>query len=161
MRGRVKRRCPAPKPGQSGCRGKTCAHLYALWLDQPRGEDGKRRQITRSGFETKEEAERALAKALTDVEDSTFTRPDASTVAMHLSTWLAGLDRKPATIEAYRRVVHLAPGTWHRRWAGCGCSTSRHRRSRRRTGRCRTTRAFRPPPCSWCTKCSARRFPTQ
>jgi len=100
MRGHVKRRCPAPKPGQPKCPGKTCAHPYAFWLDQPRGEDGKRRQTTRSGFKTKKEAERALAKALTDVEDGTFTRPDMTTVAMHLRTWVAGLDRKPATLEA-------------------------------------------------------------
>ncbi len=111
MRGHVTRRCPAPKPGQPRCPGKTCGHPYAFWLDQPRGEDGRRRQITRSGFATKKEAERALAKALTDVGDGTFTKPDATTVAMHLRTWLAGLDRKPATLEAYRRVVdaHLVP----------------------------------------------------
>ena len=111
MRGHVTRRCPAPEPGEPRCPGRTCAHPYAFWLDQPRGEDGKRRQTTRSGFRTKKEAERALAKALADVEDGTFTRPDMTTVAMHLRTWLAGLDRKPATLEAYRRVVesHLVP----------------------------------------------------
>ena len=111
MRGHVKRRCPAPKPGQPQCPGKTCAHPYAFWIDQPRSEDGKRRQITRSGFRTKKEAERALAKALTEVEDGSFTRPDTTTVAVHLRTWLAGLDRKPATLDAYRRVVdaHLVP----------------------------------------------------
>jgi integrase len=111
MRGHVKRRCPAPKPGQPKCPGKSCDHPYAYWLDQPRGEDGKRRQVTRSGFKTKKAAEAALAKALAGVDDGTFTRPDAMTVADHLRTWLAGLDRKPATLEAYRRVVerHLVP----------------------------------------------------
>ena len=111
MRGHVSRRCPAPKPGEPQCPGKTCGHPYAFWLDHPRGEDGKRRQTTRSGFKTKKEAERALAKALTDVDDGTFTRPDMTTVASYLGAWLAGLDRKPATLEAYRRVVdsHLVP----------------------------------------------------
>ena len=110
-RGHVTRRCPAPEPGEPRCPGKTCAHPYAFRLDQPRGEDGKRRQITRSGFTTKREAERASARALTDVDDGTLTRPDTTTVATHLRTWLAGLGRKPATLEAYRRVVesHLVP----------------------------------------------------
>jgi integrase len=111
MRGHVKRRCPAPKPGQPQCPGKTCAHPYAFWIDQPRSEAGKRRQTTRSGFKTRKEAERALAKALTAVDDGDFRRPDSTTVDMYLRTWLAGLDRKPATLEAYRRVVdsHLVP----------------------------------------------------
>lgn len=111
MRGHVKRRCPAPAPGQPKCSGKTCTHPYAYWLDLPRGEDGKRRQVTRSGFATKKEAAAALSKALAAVDDRTFTQPDAVTVGAYLVTWLDGLDRKPATMEAYRRVVqaHLVP----------------------------------------------------
>jgi integrase len=111
MRGHVKRRCPAPSPAQPKCSGRSCSHPYAYWLDLPRGEDGKRRQITKSGFATKKEASAALAKALAAVEDRTFTAPDTITVGGYLATWLDGLDRKPATLEAYRRVVerHLTP----------------------------------------------------
>jgi integrase len=111
VRGHVKRRCPAPKPGESMCSGRSCSHPYAYWLDLPRAEDGKRRQLTKSGFPTKKEASAALAKALAAVEDRTFTAPDTITVGTYLAAWLDGLDRKPATLEAYRRVVerHLTP----------------------------------------------------
>jgi integrase len=111
MRGHVKRRCPAPKAGEPACSGRSCSHPYAYWLDLPRAEDGKRRQLTKSGFATKKEASAALAKALAAVEDRTFTAPDTITVGAYLAAWLDGLDRKPATLEAYRRVVerHLTP----------------------------------------------------
>lgn len=105
MRGHVKRRCPAPEPGQPKCTGKSCSHPYAYWLDLPRGADGKRRQQSRSGFGTKREAQTALSEALAKTNAGTFTEPSAITVAGYLATWLAGLDRKPATLEAYRRVV--------------------------------------------------------
>jgi integrase len=111
MRGHVKRRCPAPAPGQPKCAGKSCSHPYAFWLDLPLGEDGRRRQVTKSGFATKKEASAALSKALAAVGDRTFTAPDTITVSAYLATWLDGLDRKPATLEAYRRIVerHLTP----------------------------------------------------
>jgi integrase len=111
MRGHVKRRCPSPPPGQPKCSGRSCSHPYAYWLDLPRAEDGKRQQVTKSGFSTKKEASAALAKALAAVEDRTFTAPDTITVGTYLAAWLDGLDRKPATLEAYRRVVerHLTP----------------------------------------------------
>jgi integrase len=111
VRGHVKRRCPSPAPGETPCPGRSCSHPYAYWLDLPRGEEGKRRQVTKSGFATKKEAAAALAKALAAVEDRTFTQPDAVTVGAYLATWLDGLDRKPATLEAYRRVIerHLTP----------------------------------------------------
>jgi integrase len=111
MRGHVKRRCPAPKPGEAKCPGRSCAHPYAFWLDLPRGEDGKRRQLTRSGFATKKDAHAALAEEMAKVSAGTFTSPDKTTLSAYLPDWLAGLDRKPATIEAYTRVVerHLVP----------------------------------------------------
>jgi integrase len=104
----VKKRCP--KPLQPGC-PKSCEHSWAYWLDLPRGEDGRRRQTTKGGFPTKKEAAAALAKALTDADRGTFTEPSSLTVKAYLTTWLAGIDRKPATLEAYKRVVerHLIP----------------------------------------------------
>ena len=104
MRGHIKRRCPKPVQGQPKC-SSSCGHPYAFWLDLPRGEDGKRRQTSRSGFATKREAQAALTEAMAQVNSRTFTEPDTVTVAAYLATWLNGLDRKPATMEAYRRVV--------------------------------------------------------
>lgn len=110
MRGHVKRRCPKPADGQPGC-GRDCGHTYAFWLDLPRGDDGKRRQINRGGFATKREAQAALAKAQTELDEKRFTTPDKVLVSAYLTEWLAGIDRKPSTLEAYKRCVtaHLVP----------------------------------------------------
>lgn len=104
MRGHVKKRCPKRAEGQPKC-SSSCGHTYAYWLDLPRGEDGKRRQATCGGFATKREASAALAEAISQVNARTFTEPHAVTLGAYLATWLDGLDRKPATLEAYRRVV--------------------------------------------------------
>lgn len=110
MSGHVKQRCPKPAPGQSVC-GKGCGHTWAYWLDLPRSEDGRRRQVSKGGFRTKAEAKAALARATVEADSGTFTEPSSLTVAAYLGTWVAGIDRKPATMEAYRRVVkaHLVP----------------------------------------------------
>jgi integrase len=110
MRGHVKKRCPKPAPGEAAC-GKSCGHAWAYWLDLPRGEDGRRRQANKGGFASKKEAAAALSQALTEADRGTFTEPSTLTLGVYLGTWLAGLDRKPATMEAYRRVVtrHLVP----------------------------------------------------
>ncbi len=110
MKGHVKRRCPKPSPGQRPC-GAKCGHRWAYWLDLPRAEDGRRQQETRSGFPTKAEAQAALAEAQVKAARGERVAPDRQTLGAYLPTWLDGLDRKPATMEAYRRIVtaHLVP----------------------------------------------------
>jgi len=110
MTGHVKRRCPKPVEGQSSC-GKSCGHSWAYWLDLPRREDGRRRQVTKGGFSTRREAQSAMAVKVTEVDRGEHVDVVHDTVAAYLQAWVAGLDRKPATLEAYRRVVtaHLVP----------------------------------------------------
>ncbi len=117
MRGHVKRRCPSPKVGRQRCSGNNCGHPWAFWIDLPRREDGRRRQTSRGGFATKREAQTALTALLASVNERTFTEPHTITVGAYLTTWIDGLDRKPATIEAYRRAVlrHLVPALGHGR----------------------------------------------
>jgi integrase len=104
MSGHVKKRCPKPAAAEAGC-GKSCGHAWAYWLDLPRGEDGRRRQTSKGGYPTKKAAETALAKAMTEADSGTFTEPSALTLGAYLDAWVDGIDRKPATMEAYRRVI--------------------------------------------------------
>ncbi len=107
----VKKRCPRPAPGQPGCVPK-CGHRWSYVLELARADDGRRRQEMKSGFATKKDAEAALAEARVRANRGEHVAPDRQTVAAYLPTWLDGLSRKPATMEAYRRVVerHLIPG---------------------------------------------------
>ncbi len=75
---------------------------------------GERRQVRRSGFKTKAEAQRALTEVLSTLDHGTFVAPDAMTVADYLTGWVATLGaagRRPSTIESYARNVrvHIAP----------------------------------------------------
>jgi integrase len=107
----VKRRCPKPAPGQAPC-GPKCGHRWSYVLELPRGEDGRRRQEMKSGFASRKEAVAALEEARVQQRSGERVASDRQTLAAYLPTWLDGLDRKPATMEAYRRVVdaHLIPG---------------------------------------------------
>lgn len=108
MPGHVRRRCPKPAPGTPACSGN-CGHAWAYVIEQPAAQDGRRRQVWKSGFATKRAASAALAEALVAA-----SKPAASriTVSEHITRWLAHLDRKPATLQTYRRIVEqrVVPG---------------------------------------------------
>ncbi len=75
---------------------------------------GERKQVRRSGFRTKAEAQRALTEVLSAQDHGTFVEPAAITVAEYLGGWvdtLAMAGRRPSTVESYARNVrvHLAP----------------------------------------------------
>lgn len=107
----VKKRCPKPAPGEAGCSPK-CAHRWSYILELPRGEDGRRRQEMKSGFPTRKAAAAAFAEARVRADRGEHVAVDRQCLEAYLPTWLSGLDRKPATLEAYRHVVerHLVPG---------------------------------------------------
>lgn len=67
---------------------------------------GKRRQQTKT-FDRKREAERALAKILTDVNQGTYAGPTKMTVAEYLDEWLRSAVRGKAanTESAYRHGI--------------------------------------------------------
>ena len=111
MRGHVAQRCPKPVDGGPECPGGRCGHPWSIWWDLPRTPDGRRRQRTRGGFATRSEADRALREELSHVDNGTALSPDRTTVSEYLTTWLAGIDRKPATLHTYGRIIraHLVP----------------------------------------------------
>lgn len=101
MRGHVRKRCPTPRSGQPDC-GSSCGHGWAYVVELPRGDDGKRRQTWKSGFRTKREAAAALAQALVAAEQP---QPTTLPAAQYFAEWVSRIDRKPATLSTYRRLV--------------------------------------------------------
>ena len=101
MRGHVRKRCPTPRAGQPGC-GSSCGHGWAYVVELPRGDDGKRRQTWKSGFRTKREAAAALAQALVSAEQP---QPTTLPSTQYFTEWVSCIDRKPATLATYRRLV--------------------------------------------------------
>ncbi len=74
----------------------------------------ERKQVRRSGFKNKAEAQRALTEVLSTLDHGTFVAPDTMTVADYLTGWcatLAAAGRRPSTVESYARNVrvHIAP----------------------------------------------------
>jgi integrase len=67
---------------------------------------GKRRQLTKT-FDGKREAERALSKILTEVDQGTFAGPTKVTVGEYLDEWLRSAVRgkSPNTESAYRHGI--------------------------------------------------------
>lgn len=94
---------------------------YTVVLDYDRGADGKRRQKWVSGFRTKREAERELARLVSERHAGGHAEPSRLTVAEYLRSWLA--DRKgqlaARTWERYAEIAekHLVPALGSRRLA--------------------------------------------
>lgn len=80
-------------------------------------ETGKRRQKTRSGFETKVEAEKELAKVLHELNTNTYIEPTKDDVATYMASWLAQkrMSIRPGTYKTYRWLVnfHIIPRLGH------------------------------------------------
>ncbi|WP_339803294.1 site-specific integrase [Paenibacillus sp. FSL R5-0744] len=76
-------------------------------------ETGKRRQKSKSGFETMVEAEKALTKALHELNTDTFIEPTKDDVATFFTSWLAQkqMNVRPGTYKTYRWLVnyHIIP----------------------------------------------------
>jgi integrase len=117
MKGEVQHRCACAVP-----HGRTCPRLrrergHGSWtyrLDLGPGLDARgtwrqRRQIRRSGFRTKTEAEAALARALVELEDGSRTDDRRTSVSGYLDEWLAArkVDLRPTTWRSYEGHVRL------------------------------------------------------
>lgn len=100
---------------QAGKRVKNCrkAHgSYTFVMDAGYDPDtGKRRQITRSGYRTRDAAEQALTAELARLNAGTWTDDHGTTLGMWLDQWLADLaaaDRAVNTITNYTTHVRDA-----------------------------------------------------
>jgi integrase len=77
-------------------------------IDAGKGEDGKRKQIFKSGFKRKIDADVALAKLVTERVDGTLVKPDPRTFAEFSEAWLAeyaDTSCSPKTAERYREMM--------------------------------------------------------
>jgi len=77
-------------------------------IDAGKDEHGRRKQVFKSGFETKKEAGTALAKIVTEQADGSVVRPDPRTFAEFAEAWLseyAETSCAPKTAERYREML--------------------------------------------------------
>jgi integrase len=123
VRGSVMKRCTCPPAHDSAGRRKACARRHGSWsYVADVGEDpatGKRKQLKRSGFRTKDEAESALSALLRQLDDHGWTDDKGRTVTDWMLSWLANQEStgalRPSTLTMYRfyaegRIrAHLGP----------------------------------------------------
>src|SRR4051794_2801010 len=110
MRGSLSKRCQC-RDGD-GQRVKNCRKSHGSWsftVDSGRDPGtGKRRQIMRGGFRTRDLVEEALTKELAKLDAGTWTDDKGMTVGEWLDRWLAELaaaERAVKTITNYRTHV--------------------------------------------------------
>lgn len=95
--------------GHTRKRGKSWSYV----IEQPRGEDGKRRQRWVGGFQTERVADRALREALTKLERGEYVEPTTETVGDYLQQWFDSLEPslRPSTAAMYDTYLrgHVKP----------------------------------------------------
>ena len=103
-RGSVSKRCTCKLPD-----GQPCRKPHGTWtvrVDVGIDSTGRRRQIRRSGFTTRAEAQTELTAILAGLDSGTWTNDQGVTTGEWLTRWLAGLrDVKPTTVAGYRRHI--------------------------------------------------------
>jgi integrase len=85
--------------------GKIC---WGYIVDAGRDESGKRKQVTKTGFARKGDADNALAKILHERNEGALVRPDPRTFAEFSEAWLAEYAETscaPKTAERYREML--------------------------------------------------------
>jgi len=81
---------------------------WYFWVELERDLDGKRRQLSKGGFRTRKEAEKAFAELRDEVRQGQFVAPSKATVASFLvDEWLPGIQAsiRPSTHALYSRIV--------------------------------------------------------
>lgn len=91
---------------------------YYVVVEEKALADGKRRRRWHSGYDTKREAENALAEIVQSVNSGTYVRPTDRTVEQYLvREWLPAVKAsiKPTTFASYQRNItnHVVPGIGH------------------------------------------------
>ncbi|MGE8079068.1 tyrosine-type recombinase/integrase [Peribacillus loiseleuriae] len=86
-------------------KGYTWAFTIEIGIDP---ETGKRKQLTRRGFETKKDAEIASGKIQQEIENDEFIQPKKVLVKDFMVDWLNNIAKqnvKPSTFSGYKGVV--------------------------------------------------------
>ena len=77
-------------------------------IDAGKDENGKRKQIFKSGFERKKDADDALRQKLNEKDEGELVKPDPTTFAAFLREWFkehAERNCTPKTVERYRELT--------------------------------------------------------
>ncbi len=77
-------------------------------IDVGTDENGKRKQIYKSGFERKGDADAALRRLLAEKDEGELTKPDPQTFAAFIEEWFrehAARNCTPKTVERYRQLA--------------------------------------------------------
>ena len=87
---------------------------WTIWWDEPRGQDGKRRQRSKTIKGTKRDAEARLREILASFDTGCYVVPSKQTVGDFLTRWLqdyAAHNVWPRTLDSYRDIIkqHLVP----------------------------------------------------
>lgn len=109
-RGSVRKRCQCRD--DQGRRVKQCRKAHGSWMfvidAGTNPNTGKRRQLTRSGFRTRDEADEAMTKELAAMDAGRWTDDQGMKLGDWLDQWLdefADRDRSPKTLALYRGHV--------------------------------------------------------
>jgi integrase len=81
---------------------------WYFWVELDRDPDGRRHQLSRGGFRTRKEAERAYAEARDEIRRGNFVMPAKTTVATFLvGEWLPAIRAsiRPSTHDHYSKMV--------------------------------------------------------
>ncbi|MGF1654840.1 MAG: tyrosine-type recombinase/integrase [Actinomycetales bacterium] len=109
MRGSVYKRCQCRDA--DGGRVKGCRKAHGSWsftIDVGRSTSGRRQQVTRSGFPSRDAAEQAMTKEIAALDAGIWTDDRAVTVGEWLEQWLtetAARGISPKTLANYRGHV--------------------------------------------------------
>jgi len=95
---------------------------WYYWVELERDLDGKRRQLSKGGFRTRKEAEKAFAELRDQIRQGTFVAAGKTTVASFLvDEWLPGIQAsiRPSTHALYSSIVdaYVVPRIGARRLA--------------------------------------------
>ena len=81
---------------------------WYFWVELERDLDGKRHQLSKGGFRTRKEAERAFAEVRDQIRQGAFVPPSKTTVESFLvGEWLPAIEAsiRPSTHALYSRIV--------------------------------------------------------
>ncbi|RKP43907.1 site-specific integrase [Cohnella endophytica] len=95
-----------------GCVSKR-GNKWSWVVEVGRNSEGKRRQKSKGGYESKVDAEKALQKVLHELNTDTYIEPTKDNVATYFTSWLAQkqMSIRPGTYKTYRWLVnfHIIP----------------------------------------------------
>lgn len=114
MKESVTKRCSCPKVVDDRGRRRTCPKRHGSWSYVAEvGDDpitGRRKQVKRGGYATREAAESALTSILQQVQDHGWVDDRSQTVVGWLTEWTDRQEKtgalRPSTVAAYRSYIN-------------------------------------------------------